>query len=210
MFTPAQIEQARKFGTATLHEAAGRIGALPGAVRPVDARFTLAGPALTVHVPAGDNLWIHRALYVAKPGDILIVCTSGGHEFGYWGEILNEAAVARQLGGLVIDGGVRDVGALSRMNFPVFSRGVCIRGTGKDHDAIAWVNRPIQIGDVTIRAGDLVVGDIDGVVALPQAHVREILDKSAAREADEAVKIKKLREGATTLDLYGFGEGAFR
>jgi 4-hydroxy-4-methyl-2-oxoglutarate aldolase len=96
------------------------------------------------------------------------------------------------------------------MDFPVFSRGVCIRGTGKDHDAIAWVNKPIQIGDVTINADDLIVGDIDGVVALPQARVGEILDRSAAREADEAVKIKKLREGATTLDLYGFGEGAFR
>jgi 4-hydroxy-4-methyl-2-oxoglutarate aldolase len=210
VLSSAQIECARKFGTATLHEAGGRIGALPGALRPVDARFSLAGAALTVHVPAGDNLWIHRALYLAKPGDILVVCTGGGHEFGYWGEILNEAAMARQLGGLVIDGGVRDVAALSRMDFPVFSRGVCIRGTGKDHDAIAWVNKPIQIGDVTINADDLIVGDIDGVVALPQARVGEILDRSAAREADEAVKIKKLREGATTLDLYGFGEGAFR
>lgn len=210
MFTPAQVTQARKFGTATLHEAGGRIGALPGALRPVDARFTLAGPALTVHVPAGDNLWIHRALYLAKPGDILVVCTSGGREFGYWGEILNEAAVARHLGGLVIDGGVRDVAALVRMDFPVFSRGVCIRGTGKDHDAIAWVNKPVQIGDVTIAAGDLIVGDIDGVVALPQARVAEILDKSLSREADEAVKIAKLREGASTLDLYGFGEGVFR
>lgn len=208
--TESQIAQAAKFGTATLHEAAGRIGALPGALRPVDERFSLAGPALTVHVPAGDNLWIHRAIYLAKPGDVLVVNTSGGHEFGYWGEILNEAAMVRGLGGLVIDGGVRDVAQLRRAALPVFSRGYCIRGTGKDHNAIAWVNRAVQIGDVLVSAGDLVVGDLDGVVALPHARVAEVLEKSVAREADEAVKIQKLRDGASTLDLYGLGAGEFR
>lgn len=210
MINADEIAQARKFGAATLHEAAGRIGALPGALQAIDPSFGVAGRAFTIHGPGGDNLWIHRALYLAQPGDILVVCTSGGHEFGYWGEILNEAAIARGLGGLVIDGGVRDVAALRRASFPVFARGHCIRGTGKDHGAIAWLNKPIQIGDVVIASGDLIVGDVDGVVAIPAADVARVLERSKAREDDEVEKIEKIRAGARTIDLYNFGSGALR
>lgn len=210
MINADEIAQARKFGAATLHEAAGRIGALPGALQAIDPSFGVAGRAFTIHGPGGDNLWIHRALYLAQPGDILVVCTSGGHEFGYWGEILNEAAIARGLGGLVIDGGVRDVAALRRASFPVFARGHCIRGTGKDHGAIAWLTKPIQIGDVVIASGDLIVGDVDGVVAIPAADVARVLERSKAREDDEVEKIEKIRAGARTIDLYNFGSGALR
>ena len=206
-FDAAILERAQALGTATLHEAGGRIGALPSAIKPVNAAWTCAGAALTVHGPAGDNLWIHRAIYQAEPGAVLVVAPSGGLEWGYWGDIMNSAALQQQLGGLVIDGGVRDTARLTEMGFPVFSNGVCIRGTGKDHDAIAFLGRPVRIGEVVITAGDLVVGDRDGVVVLPQARVAEILARAEAREQDEAAKIKRIQAGERTIDIYGWGPG---
>lgn len=202
------LTEARRLGTATLHEAAGRIGALPAAIKPVDHSMKLAGPAFTVHCPALSNLQIHHALYLARPGDILVVHVSGGVEAGYWGDILNEAAMAQGLGGLVIDGGVRDTAGLASMDFPVFSNGVCIRGTGKDYDATAWLQEAVLMGDVLIQPGDLIVGDRDGVVALPIGRVDEIVLAAQRREADETAKIDAIRRGERTLDLYGFAKDA--
>ena len=200
------VAAARALGSATLHEAAGRIGALPGAIQAVAPSMRLAGPAFTVEVPAGDNLGIHRAIYAANAGDVLVVSTRGGTEWGYWGEILNEAALARGLGGLVIAGGVRDTHVLAEQPFPVFSDGVCIRGTLKNI-APYWLGRPVAIGDIVISAGDLVVGDRDGVVVLPPAAVEPAVAKGHQREADEVEKIAQIRAGVRTLELYGFGEG---
>lgn len=205
-YSPAQLAEATRLGAATLHEAAGRIGALPSAIKPVATDMRIAGPAFTVHIPAGDNLWIHRALYEAKPGDVLVVSTSGGIEWGYWGDILNTAAIAQRLGGLVIDGGVRDVSALVAMPFPVFSNGICINGTIKGYEATAWTRQPIRIGAVVVRQGDLIVGDRDGVVVLPEAAVADALIGGDARERDEADKIARIKAGERTLDIYGFGE----
>lgn len=196
---------AKAMGTATLHEAAGRIGALPGNIRPMVVSMRLAGPAFTVAVPPGDNLGIHRAIYAAEPGDVLVVATNGGTEWGYWGEILNEAAMARKLGGLVISGGVRDTQVLAEQPFPVFSSGVCIRGTLKDI-APYWLGSPVAMGNVSVNAGDLIVGDCDGVVVLPPAAVESALAKGRQREADEFEKIAQIRAGVRTLDLYDFGE----
>lgn len=204
----ATVTEARRLGTATLHEAAGRIGALPSGIKPVDSAMTLSGPAFTVHCPAISNLQIHHALYLARPGDILVVHVSGGVEAGYWGDILNEAALAQGLGGLVIDGGVRDSAGLVAAKFPVFSNGICIRGTGKDYDATAWLQQPVRMGEVMIQPGDLIVGDRDGVVALPAAGVVAIIEAGQRREADETAKIEAIRRGERTLDLYGFAEGA--
>lgn len=201
------LARATRLGAATLHEAAGRIGALPSAIKPVATDMKLAGPAFTVHVPTGDNLWIHRALYAAQPGDVLVVTTSYGVEWGYWGDILNEAAIARKLGGLVIDGGVRDTAGLAAMPFPVFSHGVCIRGTIKGFDAQAWIRQPVLIGEVAVRQGDLIVGDRDGVVAIPADQVVETLAAGERREADEQAKIERIRAGERTIDIYAFGDG---
>jgi 4-hydroxy-4-methyl-2-oxoglutarate aldolase len=206
--TPEQISQALACGTATLHEAAGRTGNLPSIIKPVIPSFRLCGPAFTVHCPGYDNLWIHRAIYAAAPGDVLVVATGQSLEAGYWGEILNEAALARNLGGLVIEGGVRDSAALARQNFPVFSAGICMFGTVKDFGARAWLNAPVRIGQVVISGGDLVCGDGDGVVVIPRDKVEATLTASAAREADEAVKIAKIRAGERTVDIYKFGMGS--
>lgn len=207
LFTDEQLALAKRLGAATVHEAAGRTGALPSAIKPVAPAMRVAGPAFTVHIPPGDNLWIHRALYRAAPGDVLVVSTSGGIEWGYWGDILNCAALQQRLGGLVIDGGVRDVAGLTQDTFPVFSNGICIRGTIKGYEATAWVQEPIRIGDVVIRQGDLIVGDCDGVVSVGAADVPTVLAAGVARESNEAEKIKRIQAGERTIDLYGFGLG---
>ena len=161
------------------------------------------GPAVTVSCVPGENLKIHEAIYIAEAGDVLVVDVRGGYEFGYWGEIMTVAAQARALGGLVIDGGVRDGDRIIDVAFPVFARTRCIRGTGKDPSA-GTVNEPIVVGDVTVRPGDLVVGDADGVVVVPQRDVDVIAAAAAAREDAEARIMDELRAGRTTLELYGF------
>ncbi len=200
----ALVERAASFGTATLHEAGGKIGAFPSAIKPVVPSFALSGPAITVHSPPGDNLWLHRAIVAAQPGDVLVVFVDGAYEHGYWGEIMSTAARARKLGGLVIDGCVRDGAILERVGFPIFARGLCIRGTGKDFSARGWLNQPLLVGDVTVSAGDLIVGDTDGVVAIPRERVADVLDRSRSREDKEADVMRKLEAGETSIDLYGW------
>jgi 4-hydroxy-4-methyl-2-oxoglutarate aldolase len=196
---------AAAFPTATLHEAAGKIGALPHAIKPVANSFRLSGPALTVHSPGGDNLWLHRALYAAQPGDVLVVSVSGAYNHGYWGEIMSTAAKHRGLAGLVIDGCVRDAVLLETIGFPVFARGLCIRGTGKDFDAQGWINAPTLFDDVTVLPGDLIVGDGDGVVSIPRARAAEVVMSSREREQTEARVLERLNAGETTLSIFGWG-----
>jgi 4-hydroxy-4-methyl-2-oxoglutarate aldolase len=198
------VAAARAISTATLHEAAARTGALPSAIKPVSKDFRLCGPAVTVHAPGGDNLWIHRALYVARPGDVLVVSVSGAYDHGYWGEVMSTAAKAVGLQGLVIDGCVRDIDLLEDIGFPVFARGLCIRGTGKDFAARGWINFPTQFEDVVVQSGDLIVGDRDGVVAIARAAAAEVLDKAVQRDLLEAQICLRLARGESTLDIYGW------
>lgn len=194
-----------RFGTATLHAAAGRIGALPTAIKPVHTGMRVCGPAVPVQSPPGDNLWIHRAIYTARPGDVLVVSTGGAFEYGYWGEIMSLTATTAKRGGLVIDTCVRDHSDLGEIGSPVFARGLCIRGTGKDLGAIGSTDTPILIGDVVINDGDAVVGDADGGVVVPAERVLEIAAAAQAREAREKDILGRLRAGARTLDIYGLG-----
>lgn len=202
--TAETIRQARELGSATLHEAAGRIGQLPPGLRPVAPEMRVAGPAFTVTCPPGDNLWIHRAIYAAEPGDIVVVATGDATAaWGYWGEILSVAATAAGLGGLVIEGGSRDHAALPSVGFPVFSLGAAIRGTVKDrrldHGRLA---EPIRLGETTVHPGDLVVGDVDGIVTIRPAAAPDTVRLGHARVAKEATVMEALRSGARTLDLY--------
>ena len=190
--------------TATLHEAAGRRGALPSAIKPIDAAMRLAGPALPVRCPPGDNLWIHRALAQAGAGDVLVVDCGPGDEFGYWGEIMGTAAVARGLAGLVITGGVRDSLALIDLGLPTFSGRICIQGTGKDAQGDGAVGEPVRIGGVVIRKGDLVVGDADGVLVLSPEEAARAVPAARERDGKEAAILEQVRAGALTLDVYKF------
>lgn len=188
---------------ATLHEAAGRIGALPAAIKPVHDAFAVFGPAYPVACTPGHNLWIHHALYRAPAGSVLVVDVGVGVEYGYWGEVLSVAAAGRALAGVVITGCVRDKEQLAKVGFPVFSAGVCLRGTGKDPAGAGSLGRPVAIGEVTVRAGDLVAGDADGVVVIPAERVLEVVRAAHRRESDESDYLRRLRSAESTLDIYG-------
>jgi 4-hydroxy-4-methyl-2-oxoglutarate aldolase len=204
--SPEEVKAARGLPSSTLHEAAGRVGAMPFAIKPVHPSFRVCGPAVTVESPAGDNLWLHRAIYLAKPGDVLVVQVGGAYDFGYWGEIMSTAAKLRRLAGLIIDGCVRDLDRLVEIGFPVFARGLCIRGTGKDFGARGWINAPTRFANVTVAPGDLVLGDADGVVSLERGLVPEVLRAARAREAHETKVLARLAAGDTTLSIYGWNE----
>jgi len=190
--------------TATLHEAAGRIGALPSVIKPVDSAMRMAGRALPVRCPPGDNLWIHHALAESQPRDVLVVECGTGDEYGYWGENMATAAIARQAAGLVITGGVRDSLALIELGLPTFAGRICIQGTGKDHAGDGAVGEPVRIGNVTIRKGDLVVGDADGVMVLSPESAAEVIPAGRERDRKEQDILAKLRAGARTIDVYKF------
>lgn len=194
--------RATSLGTATLHEAAGQRGALPAAIRRMTPGLVMAGRAVTVSGPPGDNLWLHRATYIARPGDVLVAEVGGQHEAGYWGEILSCAARAKGVAGVVIDGCVRDGERLPEIGVPVFARGLCMRGTSKRSDGPGAVNQPVRLGDAVVHPGDVVLGDGDGVLALPFADLAAVLELGRARQRHEEEILAALRAGATTMDLY--------
>lgn len=195
---------AKPYGTATLHEAAGKIGALPAAIKPMAPSFTVCGPAFPVRTPPGDNLWIHVALAEAPEGAILVADVGGDYEWGYFGEIMATAGKAAKIGGLVLNGCVRDGALLEKVGFPVFARGLAIRGTGKDFNGNGARNVPVLVGDVTVNPGDLVVGDVDGVVVIPKDRIAEVVAASKEREAKEQISMQRLRNGEKSIDMYGW------
>jgi 4-hydroxy-4-methyl-2-oxoglutarate aldolase len=188
-----------ELSTASIYEAAGQSGMMDPAIRAIYPAARICGTAVTVRCHVGDNLMLHKAVTVAKPGDVL-VATIGNHlGAGAWGEILTVAAMARGIKGLVIDGAVRDVEAMQRRDFPVFARGVCIGATMKRN--IGTINHPIICGNMLVEAGDIIVADPDGVVVVPRREAEQVLASTRDREAKEAILMQQLQAGATTLEL---------
>lgn len=195
------LEQACKLGTSTLYEASGlATSAVDPAIRPVWPGASVAGPAYPVECSPGDNLSIHIAMEKAPRGSILVVST-GGFVAGYWGEVLTVAAETAGIVGLVIDGGVRDIAAITARGFPVFTRGVAMRGTIKA--SAPSVGQSISFAGTPVAVGDLVVADDDGVLVIPAAHVEDTLAQGQARADKEAKMMDALREGRSTLELMG-------
>lgn len=163
----------------------------------------LVGRAFPVRCPTGDNLWIHRALAIADRGDVLVIDAGpGGSAFGYWGEVMATAAMARGLAGMLITGGVRDSQRLAELGLPTFSTSITIRGTGKDPHGDGSISDPVRIGEIVVRRGDLILGDADGVVALSPEQAVRAVPLSEARDAAEGTIMERIRAGATTLDVY--------
>ena len=189
------------FATATLLESSPEVSALPAALRALFHPLQVVGPAYPVHSEAGDNLAVHLALAEVPPGHVLVVETGGAVEYGFWGEIMTEAAMARGVAGLVTDGAVRDTREIGQLQFPVFSAGVAIAGTFKQ--SRGRVNQPVVIGNCHIRSGDIVVGDDDGVVVVPAEAELDVIEKAQARVDKERSLIQRLRDGELTVDLLG-------
>lgn len=197
---PALRVELVSLGVATVYEASGAEGGLDPGIGPLWPGARLCGPALTVECTQGDNLAIHRALEVSAP-DVVLVVDARGHLAGYWGEVLTVAAQARGVAGLVIDGGVRDSEALQRNGFPVFARGRSVLRTVKHEPG--RVGEPVVAGGVVVRAGDVVLGDSDGVVVIRADRLRDVVAASRARVAREEEIMARLRAGELTLDLLG-------
>ncbi|NTY35894.1 RraA family protein [Burkholderia diffusa] len=195
------LDQARTLGTSTLYEASGlATSSVDPAVRTVWPGASVAGPAYPLECSPGDNLSIHIAMEQVPRGSVLVVST-GGFVSGYWGEVLTVAAEAAGVVGLVIDGGVRDIAALVARRFPVFTRGISMRGTIKA--SAPSVGQPLSFAGTPVAAGDLVVADDDGVLVIPMAHVERTLTHGQARADKEARMMDALRAGRSTLDLMG-------
>ena len=201
------LKVAAEISAATMHEAVGKIGALPSYLKPIAKGMKICGRAYPVKGPSGCNLWLHRALAKAEPGDVLIADVGDNPEYGYWADIRGTSAMTRGIIGLVIDGCVRDSDELEKMGFPVFSSGLCIRGTAKLFDGTGSLAEPITIGKITINHGDLVLGDEDGLAIIPADQVEDGIQKSIEREAKEDATKERLRTGETSLDIYGWDKG---
>ncbi len=164
----------------------------------------VCGPAVTVKVRPGDNLMLHKAIYVARPGDVIVADAQGFVEAGAWGEIMTVAAQARSLAGLVFNGGIRDAAEIAQLGFPAFSAGVSIKGTEKV--SLGLINHQLVMDSIVINPGDLVIGDRDGVVIVRREDAEDVLQKSRDREQKEARAMERLRAGESTLDMYGLAQ----
>jgi 4-hydroxy-4-methyl-2-oxoglutarate aldolase len=187
--------------SASLHEAAGRTGALPCSIKGLAAHMRVYAPAFPVRCAPGSNLALHHAIYAAREGDVLVVDVGDGIEFGYWGEVMTAAALQRGLAGLVITGGVRDVEQICASGFPVYCGAISLRGTDKNPKGSS-LSRAISIGGVSIQRGDLISADADGVVVIPQDQAKAVVDLAISREQAEIGYLARLRAGETTLSIY--------
>jgi 4-hydroxy-4-methyl-2-oxoglutarate aldolase len=197
---PETVAALRAAGVATGHEAAGRTGLLGAAIHPRQAGAVIAGSAITVSCPPGDNLMIHAAVEVCRPGDVLVVITTSPSTDGMFGDLLATSLMAHGVVGLVIDAGVRDLAALREMGFGVWSRAVHAQGTVKASPGS--VNVPVVAAGQLVRPGDIIVADDDGVLALPAAVGRDVAAAAAKRLEDEAAKRARLADGTLGVDMY--------
>jgi len=198
------MDQFHGIGTATVHEASGKKGYVDCAIKPMTKGVRICGPAFTVQCHPRDNLMLHKALERAQPGDIIVASVGGYYEAGYWGGLMATSAVARKIGGLAIDGCVRDSAEMIRMGFPIFCRGYCFLGTTKT--GLGLINHPTLFGGMMVNPGDLILGDDDGMVVVDRAECKAVLEKSIERTKAEKKKADQLGAGVSSVEFNTLGK----
>ncbi|MFD8384939.1 4-carboxy-4-hydroxy-2-oxoadipate aldolase/oxaloacetate decarboxylase [Streptomyces sp. NPDC059679] len=198
---PALVDRLAAYSAATIHEAQGRLGALASAIKPVDPEMSLCGPAFTVRCAPRDNIMLQVAIAHARPGDVIVVSAGDYAEAGSFGDVLANACVAKGLGGLITDTGVRDTRELRALGFPVFSRSVSIKGTVKE--TVGPMAEPVLIGGELVRPGDVVRADVDGVVVVRREDLADVVRKSQERIDAEAAYIASYRAGKSVIEVSG-------
>jgi 4-hydroxy-4-methyl-2-oxoglutarate aldolase len=194
------IEEFKKLDVSTVYEAQGKIGLMNNSLKPILDKKLICGPAVTAVCPAGDNLMIHAAIEVCKPGDVLVITTEGEGIAGMIGELIVSALIKRGVQGVIIDSGIRDVAQLRELGFPVWTRAVLSQGTTKSRGG--WVNAPTVCAGTFVDPGDLIMADEDGVVVVKKDDFQFALESSQQRLQKEAGTKEKIARGEISIDFY--------
>ena len=186
------VDKFRGLASANLADAMGRFNFMDPGIR-ARSGFPLCGRAVTVLCRPADNLMVHKALQIAEPGDIVVVSTCGNTTSAVFGELMCHTAAAKRLGGIVVDGAIRDVDGIKALEFPAFSRAVSAGGC--DKDGPGEINVPIACGNTVVMPGDIIVGDAESVAVVPRDHATEVLERVEALMAREKSRIAEIQRG---------------